>query len=195
MVKIADAPIEINLPPMTDEEFVRFCIENPDLRIERDKDKNIIIMSPTFALTGIYEGIVYTAVFNWNAQYSNGWVFSPSAGFTLPDGAMRGADTSWLSDEKWQRLTKAEKNSFAPVCPEFVVEIRSATDSLKKIKAKMEEWIENGVQLGWLLDPANEKAWIYRADGSIEIVHSFDKTLSGENVLVDFTFDLALLLI
>ena len=193
MVRIADAPIEINLPRMTDKEFIRFCSDNPDLRIERDKDRNIIIMAAAFSITGIYEGIVYRAVANWNAAHSNGWVFSASAGFTLPNGAVRSPDTSWLSNEKWQKLTKAEKNSFAPVCPEFIVEIRSETDRLKDLKAKMEEWMENGVQLGWLIDPGKEKAWIYRADSCITEVIGFNQSLSGEGILPAFTFELSLL--
>lgn len=193
MVKVAYAPLEINLPRMTDKEFGRFCSENPDLRIERDKNGNIIIMAAAFSLTGIYEGIVFKKVAYWNDEFSDGWVFSASGGFTLPNSAIRAADTAWISNEKWQGLSKEAKKGFAQICPEFVVEVRSETDRLKAVKEKMEEWIENGAQLGWLLDPTKEKAWIYRADGSVTEIKGFDNQLSGENVLPEFSFDLALL--
>lgn len=193
MVKVADAPIEINLPRMTEKEFIRFCRDNRDLRIERDKNGNIIIMAAAFSLTGIYEGIVNRAVANWNAEFSNGWVFSASAGFKLPNTAIRAADTAWIANENWQALSKEAKKGFAQICPEFVVEVRSETDRLKAVKAKMQEWIENGAQLGWLIDPTKEKVWIYRADGTVTEVVGFDNTLSGENVLTAFTFDLNLM--
>ncbi len=193
MVRVADAPLEINFPSMSDAEFLEFCQRNKDLRIERDKDGNVTIMAPTFSLTGIYESIVHREVSNWNAKTKSGWVFSPSAGFTLPNGAMRGADTSWIANEKWNLLSKKEKNSFAPICPDFVVEIRSSTDKLKALQAKMEEWIENGAQLAWLIDPEKEKAWIYSADGSTTAIKGFDAQLSGENILPEYIFDLSLL--
>lgn len=193
MFKVADAPIEINLPRMTDKEFIRFCQDNQNLRIERDKNGNIIIMAAAFSLTGIYEGIVFKRVAYWNDEFSDGWVFSASAGFKLPNSAIRAADTAWISNEKWQALSKEAKKGFAQICPEFVVEVRSETDRLKEVKEKMQEWIENGAQLGWLIDPTKEKAWIYRADGSVTEVVGFDNILNGENVLLDFTFDLSLL--
>lgn len=193
MVKVAYAPLEINLPRMTDKEFGRFCSENPDLRIERDKDGDIIIMAAAFSLTGIYEGIVYGEVYNWNNNAKRGWVFSASAGFTLPNSAIRAADTAWISNETWNALSKEARKGFAQICPEFVVEVRSETDRLKDVKAKMQEWIENGAQLGWLIDPIKQKTWIYRADGSVTETVGFDHILNGENVLPEFTFDLSLL--
>lgn len=193
MVKVAYAPIEINLPRMKDKDFLRFCQDNENLRIERDKDGNIIIMPLNFSISSIYENIINRELSNWNAPFRIGWVFSASAGFTLPNSAIRAADAAWVSNEKWNQLTKAEKNSFAPICPEFVVEVRSGTDRMKHLKAKMQEWIENGVQLGWLIDPAKEKAWIYRADGSLTEVSGFDNQLQGEDVLPGFTFNPALL--
>jgi len=193
MIQVADTPFVIDFPPMSHEEFVDFCSRNQDYRIERDKDGNVIIMSPIFSISGIYEGIVFREVANWNEKHGGGWTFSASTGFTLPNGAVRSADTTWLSNEKWESLTKEEKRTFAPVCPEFIAEVRSTTDRLKKLQAKMQEWTENGTQLAWLIDPETEKAWIYRADGSVSVVKDFDQQLSGEDVLPGFAFDLGLL--
>jgi len=190
MFTLERIPIKGLADKLTDEEFSEFCAANRDYRIERDKDGNIIFMSPVHTDSGFYEGEVFDAVKAWSKKSKLGIAFSSSTGFTLPNTAVRSPDTCWVSMEKWQSLTEKEKRSFAPVCPEFIVEIRSKSDKLADIQAKMEEWIENGTQLSWLIDIKTQKTHIYRADGSIEIVKGFDKTLSGEAVLPGFEFDL-----
>lgn len=179
---------------MTDDEFFEFCVANKDLRIERDPDKKIIIIVPVGPESGFYEGKAFTKLDIWNEQSgSEGLTFSPSTGFKLKNGATRAADASWVSLERWEKLSAEQKKKFLPIAPDFAIEIRSKTDKLKKLKAKMLEWIENGVRLAWLIDPVEQKTYIYRADGSIEIVEGFERELSGEDVLKGFVFDLRLL--
>lgn len=179
---------------MTDDEFFEFCVANRDVRIERDPDKKIIIMAPVGSESGFYEGKVFSKLDNWNeGAASAGVPFSPSTGYKLPNGATRTADTSWISLERWEKLTAEQKKKFLPIAPDFAIEIRSKTDKLKKLKAKMLEWIENGVRLAWLIDTIEQKTHIYRADGSIEILEGFARELSGEDVLKGFVFDLRLL--
>lgn len=191
MVAIQKVPIRGLANKLTDEEFSEFCAANRDYRIERDKNGNIIFISPVHVDSSYYEGIVFNALFNWAVKDKKGLAFNASAGFTLPNTAIRSPDASWVSMEKWQSLTEKEKRSFAPLCPEFIVEIRSKSDKLADVKEKMEEWIENGAQLGWLIDVKTQKTHIYRANGSVEMVKGFDKTLTGENILPGFEFELS----
>lgn len=189
---VNDIVIKGLIPRMSMEEFYAFCALNEGLRIERDSEGNVIIMPPVYTESGSQEQKVGFYVSLWNENNGNpGLVFSPSTGFTLPNGAVRSADASWLSNEKWSALSKEEKRSFAPVVPEFIIEVRSTTDKEDKLYEKMEEWIANGVLLAWLIDPILEQARVYRADGSILVIKSFDEALSGEEVLPGFTFELS----
>lgn len=178
---------------MTDQEFFDFCQEYENLKIERDSQGNIIIMPPTGADTG-HKNIKITARLQmWSEKDGTGLAFDNNTGFTLPNQAMRSPDTAWLTLWKWNQLTVEQKEGFAPVCPDFVIELRSRTDRLKESKEKMEEWIDNGCRLAWLIDPTEEKAYIYRPDREVEIVDSFDARLSGEGVLTNFELDLSIL--
>ncbi|MCO6487897.1 MAG: Uma2 family endonuclease [Phaeodactylibacter sp.] len=188
---VNDMVIKGLIPRMEMDDFYAFCALNQELRIERDSEGNVIIMPPVYTETGFYEGEAFGELRSWNKKNGNpGRVFSPSAGFTLPNGAVRSVDASWLSKEKWDALSKEERKSFAPVVPEFIIEIRSGTDKEDKLYEKMEEWIENGTLLAWLIDPILEQARVYRADGSISVIKSFEEALSGEEVLPGFTFEL-----
>ncbi|MEO7767141.1 MAG: Uma2 family endonuclease [Ferruginibacter sp.] len=178
---------------MSDEEFFNFCQQNPDLRMERDHNKQIYIMAPTGFYTGNFNTDIITELNLWNRKSKIGKVFDSSTGFTLPDGAVFSPDASWVSNEKISLLTVEEKNKFAPVCPDFVIELKSPSDNLKKIKNKMLKWIENGARLAWLIDPAGKQVFIYREDGSIAVTQGFANKLSGENVLPGFELDLQLL--
>jgi Uma2 family endonuclease len=178
---------------MTDEEFERFCLDNPDLRIERNANKEILIMSPNYTKSGFHHAILVAALVDWNLKAKRGYAFDSSAGFTLKDGSVRMPDVSWVSKEAWSFLKDDEKERFIRLCPEFVVEIKSKSDRIKELKNKMQSWIMNGAKLGWLIDPEEEKAWIYRTNGSIDEVTSFDNTLSGEAVLPGFFFTLTAL--
>ena len=176
---------------MTDEELYEFCVLNSDLQIERDSNQNIIIMSPVGGGSGFYEkNIIYELEF-WIRKTKLGLTFSSSTGFLLPNGAMRSPDGCWVSNERWQTVPEESKTRFLPVVPNFIVEVRSPSDSLKPLQTKMLEWLENGVELGWLIDIQNKQTYIYRLNQSIELVEGLDKVLNGENILKGFEFDLS----
>jgi len=179
---------------MTDEEFYVFCSENKDFRIERDADRNVIVMEPVVFESGYHEGEAFGEVRNWTRKHGKGKAFSPTTGYTLPNGAIRSADASWISEERLAAMNPAEKQKFARIVPDFIIEIRSKSDRLKTLKAKMMEWITNGVRLGWLIDVKNQTTYIYRKVGEVEILEGLDKVLSGEDVLPEFEFKLDLLL-
>lgn len=178
---------------MTDEEFYRFCQDNRDLRIERNEHREIIIMSPTGSLSGYLNAEILRQLANWNIEHKLGKTFDSSTGFKLPDGSNRSPDAAWVSNEAWNQLSEAEKRKFAPLCPEFVVELKSDTDDIADLKKKMQMWLINGCQLAWLIDPDEEKAYVYRPDRAVELVEGFDQTLSGEDVLPKFSLHLSLL--
>jgi Uma2 family endonuclease len=180
---------------MSEDDFFDFCQKNRNLRIERDADKTIKIMEPTGSEGGYTEMEVSSELRNWSKEEKTGITFSPSAGFTMPTGAVRASDASWLTLDKWLALPATDRKKFAHVCPDFIVEVRSESDKLKELKEKMTEWINNGVRLGWLIDPQTQISYIYRADGSIDILRGFDRKLSGEDVLKGFELDLALLIL
>lgn len=135
-------------------------------------------------------GILFAAVFNWNATTKSGKTFGPSAGFTLPDGSVRSPDAAWLSNDKWNALSIHEKQTFGHVTPDFIAEVMSPSDRLKDMQSKMQQWVTNGVRLGWLIDPEEQLAYIYREDGTVTKVDSFNSVLSGEDVLSGFFFHL-----
>lgn len=178
---------------MTDEEFYRFCLDNPDLRIERNEQQEIIIMSPTGSLSGHLNAEILRQLANWSVKNGLGKVFDSSTGFKLPDGSSRSPDASWVSNQAWKKLTKEEKRKFAPVCPEFVIELKSDTDDLADLKKKMRMWLHNGCQLAWLIDPDSQQSYLYRPSREPEAVVGFDQNLSGETVLPGFILDLSLL--
>ncbi|UFH54389.1 Uma2 family endonuclease [Spirosoma sp. KNUC1025] len=175
---------------MTPEEFYFFCRENPDHKFEREPNGRIIVMPNTVGKTGRKNSELTTDVTIWNRQSKLGEVFDSSTAFNLPDGSTRSPDVSWITSERWDTLTEREQEQFPPICPDFVIELLSATDLLKVAKKKMTEvWIANGCRLAWLIDPKTETTHIFRANGEIQIVN-FDKPLSGEDVLVGFELKL-----
>ena len=179
---------------MTDKEFFEFCQQNDSLQIERDEDKQIIIMAPTNAVTGRKNANLVGDLIIWNRKKNIGVCFDSSTGFTLPDGSVRSPDVSWMTLEKWDKLSEKEKNEFPHVCPDFVIELKSKSDNLKFLTAKMQKWIENGCSLAWMINPENKTAFIYKKDGTIEKITGFDKTLSGEKILPGFKLHLSLLI-
>jgi Uma2 family endonuclease len=177
---------------MTEAEFMEFCAENDHLRIEQDKNGKLIIMPPVDYDGGAREGIAYGYLFNWWLSFQKGRVFSPSTGFRLPDSSVRASDGCWISDERMSQVVPGDRKKFARVVPDFVIEVRSDSDRIGVLRKKMADtWIANGVRLGWLIDPLQEKAYVYRQDGSSEIFNGFDYILSGENVCPGLTFDLS----
>ena len=179
---------------ITDAEFEIFCQENPELRAELEPDGTLLVMPPAHFDSGHFELTIASELYRFSQKQKNGLAFGPTTGFKLPDGSTRAADAAWVSNEQVERLSPKERKSFARVVPEFVVELRSDTDRLARVKDKMSNtWIANGVRLAWLIDPIEQKAYIYRADGSIQVVTDFTAKLSGEDVLPGFEFDLSLL--
>lgn len=175
---------------LSDDEFFRFCQENKDWKIERNHKCEILIMEPTGAEGGMYEASVITELGIWNKASGAGKVFSSNAGFTLSDGSMFSPDASWVSNEKWESVSASEKQKFAALCPEFVVEIRSRTDRIDDLKVKMNRWVLNGAQLAWLIDPYEEKAYIYAPGAAEKVVVSFDAELSADPLLPGFVLSL-----
>lgn len=194
MVLIANRPgIKLPMRSMTDDEFYFFCQENPDFKFERDTNGNIISMALTGGDTGRRNTDLVIEIGIWNRTKQAGIVFDSSTGFKLPNGANRSPDVAFVSMDKWNALTPEERTKYPPLCPDFLVELMSETDYLREATDKMQEYVENGCRLAWLINPKTEEARIYRPDGSVRVVHGFDNTLSGEDILPGFTFDLALL--
>lgn len=173
----------------SDEEFLDFCSRHPDARIERESDGEIIIMAPAFTESGGRNASLTYFVMAWARKDGTGRAFESSTGFTLPNRALRAPDASWVSDKRWNELSDEEKAGFSRISPDFVVELRSATDRLSKLQAKMTEYIENGSLLGWLIDPIERRVYTYRPGKEVEILDD-PAELSGEPVLPGFTLDL-----
>ncbi|MFZ5972868.1 MAG: Uma2 family endonuclease [Bacteroidota bacterium] len=178
---------------MSDEEFLWFCQENKDLRIERNKNLEIIIMSPTNSFSGKINTEVLRQLSNWNHQSRLGEVFDSSTGFSLPDRSIFSPDAAWMPKAKWNQLTDEQKNSFAPVCPDFVIEIRSKSDYIEDVVAKMENWMNNGAVQGWIIDPIDEKVYLFHQDGRKEMVEGFGKSIKASHPVQGFELDLSLL--
>lgn len=181
-------PVKLTLD-LTDEQFFQLCQNNRNLRFERKATGELIIMPPTGSDTGNRNGRLIQQLFNWTDTNDLGVAFDSSAGFKMPRGGNRSPDASWIQKERWDGLTEAQKQQFAPLCPDFVVELRSASDSLKELQDKMVEYLENGVRLGWLIDRQNLRVEIYRPGQDLEIIES-PQSLSGEDVLPGFVLDL-----
>ncbi|BAY18109.1 hypothetical protein NIES21_39520 [Anabaenopsis circularis NIES-21] len=182
------APLELNID-LTDEQFFQLCQNNRDLRFERTATGELIIMPPTGSETGYYNADLTYQLRAWSRQNQLGKSFDSSAGFKLPNGAERSPDASWVKIERWNALSQAEKERFAPLCPDFVVELMSKSDSLEKTRAKMREYMDNGARLGWLINRQQQQVEIYRPNQEVEILSS-PQTLSGEDVLPGFVLDL-----
>lgn len=177
---------------ITQKQFEQLAMANRDLRIECTAKGNLIIMPPTGGITGKYNAKLSARFVIWNEKTCLGEVFDSSTAFKLPNGAERSPDVAWVSLEKWNQLTSEEQDTFPPLCPDFVLELRSKSDALKPLQAKMQEYLANGLRLGWLIDKKNKKVEIYRLSQPVEILVK-PQTLSGENVLPDFILDIAFL--
>lgn len=179
--------------PMSDEEFFQFCQINDTLEFERDSHGNIIVMSPTTMSTSGLNFRVGGVMFKWFEETGLGEFLESSGGVTLPNGAVRSPDICWVSPERLVGLDDDERESFPHVCPDFVIEIRSKSDSKQYVLEKMKEYIENGARLGWMIDRFDHKVYVFREDGSVS-TDDFNTILSGENVLPGLVLDLGTLL-
>ena len=177
---------------MNDDEFVRFCQENPDLKFERRKNGDIVFMALTGGESGADNAEINADFVIWNRNTLFGKVFDSSTGFRLPDTSIMSPDVAVIATARWAALTTDQRRKILPLCPDFVLELRSATDRLKDAKEKMVDWMANGCQLGWLIDPTNQTTYIYRPAQEPETVTGLG-ILSGESVLPGFELDLAVL--
>ena len=172
------------------EDFWTLCLYNSDLRLERNAQGELIAMSPAGSKSGGLEVEIIAPLYNWAKRDGRGQVFGPSAGFTLPNGAVRAPDASWIKLDRWNQLTEEQQERFAPIVPDFVVELCSPSDSRIETGAKMAEYIDQGASLGWLIDPKSKEAEIYRRGRSVETL-LMPVSLSGEDVLPGFILELA----
>jgi Uma2 family endonuclease len=180
-------PFKLNVQraKLTEEQFILLCQENPELRLELSAERELIIMPPTGSEGGWRSGEVFYSLTAWTKQDGTGLSFDSSTGFTLPNGAIRSPDASWIRRERWTALSKVQREKFAPICPDFVIEVRSQTDKLPDLRNKMQEYIANGARLGWLIDPLEKRAYIYRLDQPVETLEN-PQTLSGNPELPGF---------
>jgi Uma2 family endonuclease len=184
--------ITLNFKPiieLTEEQFFELCQINELLRFERNADGTLVLMPLVGGLTSHRNANLTYQLATWNRNDNLGVAFGSSTGFILPNGAMRSPDASWLKRDRWDTLTEEQKEAFPPVCPDFVAELRSETDCLKRLQNKMQEYRDNGARLGWLIDLETWQVEIYRPNRDIEVMES-PATLSGEDVLPGFVLDL-----
>jgi Uma2 family endonuclease len=185
----------LNLSPtieLTDEQFFQLCVNNRDLRLEQTAEGELIIMPPTGWKSGNRNSRLTQRLGNWTDADGTGLAFDSSTGYILPNGAKRSPDASWVSRERLEALNP-DPTRFLPMAPDFAVELRSANDELRTLQQKMQEYIDNGVRLGWLLDPQNQRVEIYRPGQDVEVLQS-PTSLSGEDVLPGFMLDLTQIL-
>ncbi len=175
---------------MNDAEFFEFCMRHKDLRIERTKEGDLIIMPPTGGKTGRRNSYLTMKITAWAEEDGTGVTFDSSTCFTLPNGAVRSPDVSWVRRERWNALTSDEQEIFPPLCPDFVIELRSRTDSLSTLQEKMEEYRANGAQLGWLIDPKERCVYVYRPQEQVEQLDD-PQTLAGDPLLPGFVLEVA----
>ena len=183
----------LNLEPLaeelTHEQFYELCMANKDVAMERSPEGELIIMPPIGGNSGRKEAKYIFKLAAWNEQTGLGEVFSSSTVFKLPGGGDRSPDAAWVKQERWNALSLEEQDRFPPICPDFVIELRSRSDRLKPLQAKMQEYQDSGLRLGWLINPQDQMVEIYRAGQEVE-VQSFPVTLSGEDVLPGFTLQI-----
>jgi len=175
--------------PLDDRRFQQLCRSNPDLRLERTAEGELIVMSPAGSDSGRRNLDVAATLWIWNRSTGLGKAFDSSAGFTLPNGSIRAPDASWIALDRWNALTPDQQKGFAPICPDFVIELRSASDRLREVQQKMREYRSQGARLGWLIDPLRRSVTIYRPGRTAETLKA-PASLSGEDLLPGFVLDL-----
>jgi Uma2 family endonuclease len=190
---LAEMPLPLRFrpeTPMSDEDLMRFCAANDFLRVERDANGEIHVMTPAGSKTSRMNSRITRLLDEWAEADGRGLSFDSNGGFTLPDGSVRAADAAWVDRKRWDALSAKDQARFAPLCPDFVIELRSPNDSLPELQAKMDQWIANGAQLGWLIDPEGKAVSIYRSGGSPE-VHHHPTSVQGSGVIAGFELVMA----
>ena len=181
--------VDFSSVPLTSEQFYRLCNDNPELRMELTAKGELILMSPTGAKTGYRNSELNYQLVGWAKADGNGITFDSSTVFALPTGAKRSPDASWIQRKRWDALSDEEQEKFAPLCPDFVAELRSPSDQLATLEAKMDEYIQNGARLGWLLDPIEKRIYVYRPGRKVEVLEN-PTHVEGEDVLNGLVVDL-----
>jgi Uma2 family endonuclease len=189
LIDDANLPATLTARPMTDEEFSAFCADYPDLNFEMTAEGELIVMAPTHSDTGYSNVQVATQLNAWALKDGRGYVCDSSTGFVLPSGARRSPDASWTLKSRVQQLGARKRKSFWHLCPDFVIEIKSDSDRLTRLQEKMAEYIAQGAQMGWLVNPEKKTVEIYRPDGTVEKRSGIDK-LEGEGPVAGFVLDL-----
>jgi Uma2 family endonuclease len=178
--------IDFSTANLTDDQFYDLCRQNEGLRFEMNAQEEVIIMSPVGGETGRQELSLGARVWIWNADMGQGQVFSSSTVFRLPSGAKRSPDVAWVKNSRWNALTPTDREKFPPIAPDFVIELRSTTDSLKTLQAKMQEYLDNGVKLGWMINPQDQLVEIYEL-GQAVVTVALPTTLLGGALMPGFT--------
>ena len=189
---VGTPPLVLRLSPLielNERQFADFCQLNPELHIERTATGELQIMVPAIGFTGGKELEIARQLGNWARQDGTGAAFGPSMGYTLPNGAVRAPDASWVLRSRRAELTPEDRNRFIHLCPDFVIELRSDSDRLSVLHAKMQEYIANGARLGWLIDPQDRRVYIHHPDRDVEIQDN-PETVSADPILPGFTLDL-----
>jgi Uma2 family endonuclease len=185
-------PLVLRLAPvieLSDDQLLELCAINSELWIERNAQGELLLMPPAGSETGSREVGITGQLWSWARRDGTGVAFGPSAGFSLPNGAIRAADAAWIARARWEALSAEAREKFAPICPDFVVELRSPTDRLRTLQDKLAEWIANGARLGWLIDRGPRHVYVYRPDAPVEQLDA-PTTLSADPVLPGFVLDL-----
>ncbi|MBZ8180278.1 MAG: Uma2 family endonuclease [Oscillatoria sp. PMC 1051.18] len=190
--------VTLNVPDtvaLTDEQFYYLCVANEEWRMELSAEGELIIMSPTGGESGIRNASLIGDIIIWNRQTNLGYVFDSSTIFRLPNGAKRSPDVSWVKRDRWEALSPQDKKRFPPLCPDFLIELRSESDRLPQLQTKMQEYLTNGCRLGWLIDPLTPQIEIYRPSQPVETLTfstaATPPTLDGETVLPGLNLDLS----
>jgi Uma2 family endonuclease len=176
-------------PLLTDDQFEQLCVANPETKLERTPTGELVIMAPTGGETGMNNATLIARFVVWNEQTNLGKVFDSSTCFRLPNGGDRSPDVAWVEQSRWDALTPEQKRRFPPLCPDFVLELLSPSDNLRPIQAKLQEYLDSGLRLGWLLNPQDQQVEIYRPSQAVEVLQT-PVTLSGETVLPGFILNL-----
>jgi Uma2 family endonuclease len=171
--------------PMSDEELMRFCAANDALRVERDANGEILVMTPAGGRTGKKNSDLIIDLGIWARADGRGFVFESNTGFTLPDGSMRSPDAAWIERTRWDALSEEDQERYSPICPDFIIELRSQSDSLPELEEKMEQWIANGAKLAWLIDPERQVVAVYRPGDQPE-VHHHPTSVQGSGPVAGF---------
>jgi Uma2 family endonuclease len=176
--------------PMSDDELMRFCAANDALRVERDANGEILVMTPAGSKTSKMNMRIGRLLDEWAEADGRGVAFDSNGGFTLPDGSMRAADAAWIELKRWEALSAEDQARYAPLCPDFVIELRSPNDNLTELKAKMKHWIANGARLGWRIDPESKTVYVYRPDEQPDVLVE-PSSAQGDGIMAGFEIVMA----